>query len=69
MTMRVFFLSFRFCGDKYEPLQVRHVMLRTNAGYNRPHLPIMYDVLFVRQYFFFFFRARMHLSLRLIVPP
>ena len=47
-----FFFNFRFCGDKYEPLQVRHVMLRSNAGYNRTHLPItrMYDILFVSQY-------------------
>jgi len=27
-----FFVSFRFFCDKYEPLQVRHVMRRTNAG-------------------------------------
>jgi hypothetical protein len=44
------FFNLRFCGDKYEPLLVRHVMLRTNAGYNRSHLPIMYDILFVSQY-------------------
>ena len=27
-----FFVSFRFFGDNYELLQVRHVICRTNAG-------------------------------------